>query len=40
MRADWLVNIEEEGFSRDREKVEKLIGKVFRTELTQKLYLI
>jgi len=38
--ADWLVNIEEEGFSRDREKVEKLIGKVFRTELTQKLYLI
>jgi HD superfamily phosphohydrolase YqeK len=29
--ADWLVNIEEEGISNDRKKVEKLIGKVFRT---------
>ena len=29
--ADWLVNIEEEGISKDREKVEKFIGKVFRT---------
>lgn len=29
--ADWLVNIEEEGFSKDRKKVEELIAKVFRT---------
>jgi HD superfamily phosphodiesterase len=41
--ADWLVNIEEEGISKDREKVEGLIGKVFRTvtgkQLAEKLYL-
>ncbi len=42
--ADWLVNIEEEGLSRDREKVEELIGRVFRTaagkELAKKLCLV
>src|SRR4030042_596368 len=41
--ADWLVNIEEEGISKDREKVERLIGKVFRTvtgkQIAEKLYL-
>jgi putative nucleotidyltransferase with HDIG domain len=41
--ADWLVNIEEEGISKDREKVEKLIMKVFKTvtgkDLAEKLYL-
>ena len=41
--ADWLVNIEEEGISKDRKKVEELIGKVFRTvtgkQLAEKLYL-
>jgi HD superfamily phosphodiesterase len=41
--ADWLVNIEEEGISKDREKVEGLIGKLFRTvtgkQLAEKLYL-
>jgi hypothetical protein len=41
--ADWLVNIEEEGISRDREKVEKVIGKVFKTttgkKLAEELYL-
>jgi putative nucleotidyltransferase with HDIG domain len=41
--ADWLVNIEEEGTSKDREKVEKLIMKVFKTvtgkDLAEKLYL-
>jgi HD superfamily phosphohydrolase YqeK len=35
--ADWLVNIEEEGFSQDREKVERLIGKVFRTATGRKI---
>lgn len=29
--ADWLVNIEEEGLLKDRENVEKIVGKVFRT---------
>ncbi len=29
--ADCLVNIEEEGFSKDRGKVEELIAKVFKT---------
>ncbi len=29
--ADWLVNIEEEGFSKDRKKVEELVAKVFKT---------
>jgi HD superfamily phosphodiesterase len=43
--ADWLVNIEEEeGLSRDREKVEKLIEKVFKTatgkELAKRLCLV
>jgi len=41
--ADWLVNIEEEGISKDRKKVEELIDKVFRTvtgrQLAEKLYL-
>ncbi len=41
--ADWLVNIEEEGISKDRQTVQKLIGKVFKTvtgkELAEKLYL-
>ena len=41
--ADWLVNLEEEGISKDREKVEGLIGKVFKTvtgkELAEKLCL-
>jgi len=41
--ADWLVNIEEEGFSKDRKKVEALIAKVFRTatgrQLAEKLFL-
>jgi len=41
--ADCLVNIEEEGISKDRERVQKLIGKVFKTvtgkELAEKLYL-
>jgi HD superfamily phosphodiesterase len=42
--ADWLTNIEEEGISKDRNKVEELIGKVFRTvtgrQLAEKLYLV
>ncbi len=41
--VDWLVNIEEEGFSKDRERLEKMIEKVFRTvtgkKLAEKLYL-
>ena len=41
--ADWLVNIEEEEISKDRKKVEELIGKAFRTvtgkQLAEKLYL-
>jgi hypothetical protein len=41
--ADWLVNIGEEGISKDRERVQKLIGEVFKTvtgtELVEKLYL-
>jgi putative nucleotidyltransferase with HDIG domain len=41
--ADWLVNIEEEGISTNRKKVEELIGKVFRTvtgkQLAERLYL-
>jgi HD superfamily phosphodiesterase len=41
--ADWLVNIEEEGISKDREKVGGLIGKAFTTvtgkQLAEKLYL-
>jgi HD superfamily phosphodiesterase len=39
--ADWLVNIEEEGLLKDREKLQSLIGKVFRTvtgkQLAEKL---
>jgi len=35
--ADWLVNIEEEGISKDREKVERVIGKVFKTVTGKKL---
>jgi HD superfamily phosphodiesterase len=41
--ADWLVNIEEEGFSKDRKKVEEFIDKVFRTvtgkQLAERLFL-
>ncbi len=41
--ADWLVNIEEEGVSKDRGKVEQIVGKAFKTvtgkELAEKLYL-
>jgi len=29
--ADWLVNIEEDGFLKDREELETLIGNVFKT---------
>jgi HD superfamily phosphodiesterase len=29
--ADWLVNIEEDGISKDREKLEELTNKVFQT---------
>ena len=40
--ADWLVNIEEEGISKDRERLEKMVGEVFRTvtgrQLAEKLY--
>jgi len=35
--ADWLVNIEEEGLSKDREKLERLVGKVFKTATGKKL---
>src|SRR4030042_3881723 len=41
--ADWLVNIEEDGISKDREKVEKIIGKAFKKvtgkDLAEKLFL-
>jgi putative nucleotidyltransferase with HDIG domain len=41
--ADWLVNIEEEGISKDRERVEKVIKAAFKTAtgkgLAQELYL-
>ena len=41
--ADWLVNIEEEGISKDPKRLEALIEKVFRTvtgkQLAEKLYL-
>jgi len=41
--ADWLVNIEEEGVSEDRGKVEQIVGKAFKTvtgkELAEKLCL-
>jgi HD superfamily phosphodiesterase len=41
--ADGLVNIEEKGISKDRKKVEQLVGKVFRTvtgkRLAEELYL-
>ncbi|MDI7259703.1 MAG: HD domain-containing protein [Thermodesulfobacteriota bacterium] len=35
--ADWLVNIEEEGIPNDRERLERLIGKVFKTETGRRL---
>jgi len=42
--ADCLVNIEEDGISKDRQKVEQIIEKVFRTvtgkKLAQELYLM
>lgn len=34
--ADWLVNIEEEGISKDREKLKTLIPKVFKTSTGKK----
>jgi len=41
--ADWLVNIEEEGISKDRERLENVIKNVFKTvtgkKLAEKLYL-
>jgi HD superfamily phosphodiesterase len=41
--ADWLVNIEEEGISKDRGETAKVVGKVFKTvtgkKLAQELYL-
>jgi HD superfamily phosphodiesterase len=41
--ADWLVNIEEEGMAGDRERLEKLIARVFKTvtgkRLAEELYL-
>jgi hypothetical protein len=41
--ADGLVHIDEEGLSGDREKIRKLMEKVFRTvtgkELAGRLYL-
>jgi HD superfamily phosphodiesterase len=41
--ADWLVNIEEEGISKDRKKVDRLIDRAFRTvagkQLAEKLFL-
>ncbi len=41
--ADWLVNIEEEGMAGDRERLEKLIARVFKTvtgkKLAEELYL-
>ena len=41
--ADWLVNLEEEGISKDQERVNKVIQKVFKTvtgkDLAQKIYL-
>ena len=42
--ADWIVNIEEEGLSKDRQEVQSIIDKHFRTgagrELAEKLYLV
>ncbi len=42
--ADWIVNIEEEGLSKDRQEVQSIIDKYFRTgagrELAEKLYLV
>ncbi len=41
--ADWLVNLEEEGISKDRERLKEEIQKVFKTatgkDLAQKIYL-
>lgn len=41
--ADWLVNIEEEGLSKDRERIEMIVRMVFRRatgkQLAKKLYL-
>ena len=34
--ADWLVNIEEDGISKDREKLKQLVPKVFQTETGRK----
>jgi hypothetical protein len=41
--ADWLVNIEEDGISKVREKVEKIIKKAFKTatgkDLAKRMFL-
>jgi HD superfamily phosphodiesterase len=41
--ADWLVNMEEDGIPKDREKLKEIIDKVFRTvtgkQLAEKLFL-
>jgi HD superfamily phosphodiesterase len=41
--ADWLVNLEEEGISKDRQRLKEVIQKVFKTatgkDLAQKVYL-
>jgi hypothetical protein len=41
--ADWLVIIEEDGISKDRKRLDELIGRVFRTgtgkQMAEKLYL-
>lgn len=34
--ADWLVNIEENGILKDREKLEQLVHRVFQTETGKK----
>ena len=35
--ADWLVNMEEEGLSRDKEKVERVVEDAFRTVIGRQL---
>jgi putative nucleotidyltransferase with HDIG domain len=41
--ADWLVNMEEDGIPKDREKLKEIIDKLFRTvtgkQLAEKLFL-
>ena len=35
--ADWLVNMEENGFSKDPRKVDEIIGKIFKTVTGKRL---